>query len=148
MIKFRTAYGPKANPTVDFSKDKGRTIQEQKQGTDINYIMERFTRTGLIEHVRQNEPQFGDFTGIDFQEMQDQVAKVKQLFDSLPSKVKQQFEHDPQKYLDFIAHQENVQDMKDGEIGNSQPKKEQGSDEGGSTAEGGTKGDPGEPKKD
>ena len=84
----------------------------------VNQILERFQRTQLIDHVNQNEPQFGDFTGYDFQTNSNTIARVQTMFNELPANVREQFDHDPAVYLEFVSNPDNIKDMKDGQIDN------------------------------
>lgn len=121
MRKFRKAYDKQRRVRLNFDEDKGLTIQEQKDECDINHILEKYTRTGLINHVNTNEPQFGEFANFDFREQQTLIAKATQLFMKLPAAVRQQFDNDPAKYIEFVKSPENVEDMKDGVIDNEIP---------------------------
>jgi len=118
MTTFRTAYGKRNRVKTSFKDSPSLTIQDQKKSTDINEILNRFQKTGLIDHVQQNEPAFADVTGYDFQTNQNTVATIQSMFNELPASVRQQFDHDPQKYIEHIAVQDNVEDMKDGVIDN------------------------------
>jgi len=71
-----------------------------------------------MDHVQQNEPAFADVTGYDFQTNQNTLATIQSMFNELPASVRQQFDHDPQQYIEHIAVQDNVEDMKDGVIDN------------------------------
>ena len=63
----------------------GKTEQAHKDQCDINYILKDYTRTGLIRHANQHEGQYDDVTAIDFQNAAFTVARVKSLFEGLPS---------------------------------------------------------------
>jgi hypothetical protein len=101
--------------------DDGYTIQEQKDDCDINNIIEKFARTGLINHVNKHEPQFGEFANFDFQQQQTLIAKATQIFMQLPPKIRQQFNNSPANYIEFVKKQENIDDMKDGVIDGKAP---------------------------
>lgn len=120
--KFKTPYdGIRNRKQIDFTGDEGKTIQEQSEATDINNILERYARTGLIDHVQKHEPQYGEFAAYDFQANQNMIAKITQTFEELPARDRQHFNNDPQQFVEFIAQQENIDDMKDGKIGNKPP---------------------------
>jgi len=118
MTTFRTAYGKRNRVKTSFKDSPSLTIQDQKKSTDINEILNRFQKTGLMDHVQQNEPAFADVTGYDFQTNQNTVATIQSMFNELPASVRQEFDHDPQKYIEHIAVQDNIEDMKDGVIDN------------------------------
>lgn len=119
-MKFKTAYSPReaSKTNIDFSEIPTLTVQEQAESTDINRILRRFQKTGLIEHVNKHQAQYGDFTGVDYQTALNQVREVENTFMQLPANVRAEFNHDPQEWLEHIATPENVEDMKDGVIDN------------------------------
>lgn len=121
-MEFRTPYDGKSKRIqIDFSKDKGKTIQEQSAATDINNILARFNRTGIIDHVQKNEPYYGEFGEFDFHHNQNMITKITESFMELPAKTRREFDDDPANFAEFISQQKNVDDMKDGIIGNEEP---------------------------
>lgn len=117
--KFRTAYGERIKTAVvSFKNDEGKTIQEQAAATDINYILERYNRTGLISHVNKHEAQYGEFKEFDFQRNQNMIAQLTQTFEELPANVRRDFDDKVENFAEYIASQENIEDMKDGIIDN------------------------------
>ena len=136
---FRTCYDNKRErKQVCFKDSKGLTHQEQKDQCDINNILDKYARTGLINHVNRYEGQYGDVSSIDYQTMQNQVAEVNSMFADLPAKERQRFNNDPAQFLEFVATQTNVDDMRDGVIGNNSPEAPSVTSEGvsGESAEG------------
>jgi len=119
-IQFRTPFTPRVSVSIDFTKSKNHTRSEQAPATDINNIVKRFHKTGVIDWVANNEPQFGDFTNINFEEIQNKVAQGKQLFESLPAHVRKEFNNNPSEFIEFIQTKDNIEDMRDGEIDGEQ----------------------------
>jgi len=117
---FRTPYTTRKRVGVSFEGDKGKTIQEQKESTDTKFILERYFRTGLIDHVNNHEPQYKEVSQFDYHETLNKVREVETMFLELPSDVRKDFDNDPQQFLDFLKDKDNVDDMRDGEIGNSE----------------------------
>lgn len=101
-VEFRTAYGPKARSKL-ICPEKGRTKQSHKAECDINNILARFQRTGVLEFVNNRQAQWGDVTGIDYQNAMNLVAETKEHFAELPSNVRNRFNNDPVEYLDFVS---------------------------------------------
>ncbi len=103
-MKFRHAYDDKYNPKDYETKvitDGDMTQQSFKEACDINNILNKYNKTGVIEHVNKFEAQYGDIDGATFTEMQFQVAEAKSMFQELPAKARDHFENDPAKFLDF-----------------------------------------------
>jgi len=92
--------------TVDCSKDD-RTHQSFKDECDINRVMERHRKTGIIRQTTQR-PMYGDFSNVgDYQEALNIKLVADEMFAELPSKVRSRFENNPQLFLDFCEDPEN-----------------------------------------
>lgn len=106
---FFSAYSPKRKIRITFPAE-GRTKQSFKQECDINTIMSRYLKTGLLEHVRQDIAQFIDVTGADFMEAQNLVAGANSMFHSLPSHIRTKFDNNPAEFLKFMENPANAQE--------------------------------------
>lgn len=104
--KFITAYGPKSATPMTF-EGPGKTKQSFKDETDINNILARFQRTGLLEFTNKNQPQYADCTGIEYQAGMETIRKASALFQSLPSSVRARFHNEPAEFLDFVQDDKN-----------------------------------------
>lgn len=83
------------------------TEQNHKKECDVNEIIKKYDRTGLLTHVKRIEAQFGDMTGASFRKMQDEVARAKTMFEQFPADVKKRFDNDISKLLEFMESPEN-----------------------------------------
>lgn len=102
----RSAYGTKSPVRLNFN-GTSRTKQSFRDETNINTIMARFQKTGMLEFVNKHEPQYGDVTAIDFQNSMESVAQAREMFADLPSKVRDRFNNDPAELLDFLDNPDN-----------------------------------------
>lgn len=103
----RDYYTPRARRGIIFAA-QGRTKQEFARECDINNIMSRYLKTGIIDHVRDSAPQFLDATGLEFQSAMELVAQAESLFEELPSSIRNRFENDPRQLLEFVHDPANV----------------------------------------
>lgn len=79
---------------------------------DINTIMARYQKTGLIEHVNEHGPRYGDAASYtDYHASMNLVAETNSMFSELPAQIRSQFDNDPSLFLDFIADPENREEM-------------------------------------
>ena len=101
-VKIRSAYTPRTAVKL-ICQGEGRTKQAHKDECDVNLIMARFQKTGVLEFTEKRSPQYGDVTGVDFQEAMRTVTEAQEMFDELPSKVRNRFGNDPAAMLDFIS---------------------------------------------
>lgn len=118
---FKTAYGLKSRESMSFpATGFGRTKQAFAAECDINNIMARYQRTGVIDFAQKNAAQYGDCTGIEFQAGMETVRKAQELFDALPSKLRSRFQNEPAQFLEFVQNPENAEEAR--ELGLVNPK--------------------------
>lgn len=66
--------------------------------------MAKYQKTGLIDHVNQHGPTYGDQPAADdYHAAMNMVANTNSVFAELPSTVRDAFENDPSQYLEYIA---------------------------------------------
>jgi hypothetical protein len=85
--------------------------QAHKEMSNINNIIAKYDRTGIIEHRKEFSGYYDDFTGQDFTDMQFQVAKAKSMFEELPASIRNRFEQSPAKFLDFVQNPANAKEI-------------------------------------
>lgn len=106
-MKFISAYSPKLKVDLDFTDEISMTKQSFAKECDINSIMAKYQKTGLIDHVNKYEGRYGDFTNVsDYQTSLNAVMAAQDEFLSLPSSLRARFANDPAQFLHFV-HDEN-----------------------------------------
>ena len=103
----------KRNAVVIPPYEQGELITEQAHAEhhDINYIIDQYTRTGVLAHNDEYSGQYGDFTRQDFEEAQMAVAEANQFFDTLPQAIRQEFPGGTAEWLEFVSDPENAQQL-------------------------------------
>lgn len=104
---FRSAYSPKHRYSITFP-EQGRTKQAFREECDINIIMARYIKTGVLDHTRAAVAQYLDVTGFEFEAAHQLVAGAKSMFFQLPSAIRTQFDNDPGKFLEFMENPANA----------------------------------------
>lgn len=100
-----------AETGLDFTGQKSRVVQSQKDETDINVIVKRFGVTGQLPNNLRT-PQYGDYEAVlDFQSAMQVVVSAKNQFEALPAAVRKRFGNDPQAYLEFATNPENKDEL-------------------------------------
>jgi len=113
-----------AKPTIKKYGDRsavrqhiGETTRVQQNlhaETDINRIMAKYQKTGLLTHVNTYAGEYGDFSGVpDYKTGLERVQAAEEMFMSLPAKIRDRFNNDPAKFIDFATNPDNVGDMRD-----------------------------------
>lgn len=88
------------------------TKQAFKDECDVNMIMKKFERTGMVAHLAQYQGSYADVSaGLDFQASLDMVQRAHDAFMTLPAKVRKRFENDPGAFLDFVNDPANEKEM-------------------------------------
>lgn len=104
--KVRNAYDRVRVPHV-FSGDS-RTKQSFAKECDINNIMKRYEKDGVITHFNRYGGQYGDFTNVpEYRDAIDKVRSAEEMFMSLPASIRTRFENDPGSFLSFVADPAN-----------------------------------------
>ncbi len=99
-------------PRVQVDTGKvSRTKQAFRKEVDINFIMRKYVKTGLIEHFSKHRGEYGFASGVTFHEAMNVVTKAESMFADLPATVRQRFENDPGEFLDFVDDPENAEEM-------------------------------------
>lgn len=89
-----------------------RTKQSFRDECDINVLLRRFAKTGVIPQ-RTVVPLEGDFTEtMDFRAMQDALNRARDSFLSLPVDVRERFGHSPEKFVRWSLDKDNLAEMR------------------------------------
>lgn len=80
------------------------TEQSHKINCDVNAIIKKYDKTGLISHISRFEAQFGDLSGNDFKTMTDKIINANNQFNNLPSEIRNRFQNNPEELLRFMEN--------------------------------------------
>lgn len=106
--KFISAYGPKTKVDLMPSGISGAGAKQSfKKECDINHIMAKYQKTGLVTHLAKHQPEYGHASAIQFSDAMQTVAQAEQIFAELPSTVRSRFHGDPAEFLIFCENPEN-----------------------------------------
>lgn len=87
--------------------DKSLTRQSEKDSADINVLLARYDKTGVLP-VNPIEGLYLDVSQMqDYRESLDQVNLAGEFFKALPAKIRADFDNDPSQFLDFAVVPEN-----------------------------------------
>ena len=88
-----------------------RTKQSFKDECDINMIMARYVKTGVVNHVNEHKPNYGFAPAITFKEALDTVHTAENMFAELPSALRTKFKNDPGEFLAFVEKPDNRSEL-------------------------------------
>lgn len=82
---------------------------EFRDDCDINKIMARFTKTGLITHLNTAQAAFADVSELgDYTAIHNRLLAAQEAFMSLPAHIRKDMDHDPSKFEAYLADPENA----------------------------------------
>jgi len=82
----------------------GKTVTEQHHAKtcNINYIIGKYQKTGLVDHINRHQGKYGDVSGADFDRAMQLVTEQETVFAELPSTVRAHYDNDVVKYLEHV----------------------------------------------
>lgn len=112
----RSAYIPheRVYPHND-GGDVSLTRQEFADECDINVLMDRFQKTGMLPGSPPAPGQYFDTDLLpgDFREAMDILNAGTTAFMSLPAKVRKEFDNDPAQFVDFAVDPQNIDKLRE-----------------------------------
>jgi len=88
------------------------TKQSFANECDINNIMKRYEKDGVLNHLNTFQGNYGDFTGaVEYHEAMGIVARADQMFMTLPAEIRAKFGNDPGAFVEFATNPKNLDEM-------------------------------------
>lgn len=95
-----------------FFKEPSRTVQASKDECDVNKIMAKYQKNGLLTHLNRFEGKYDDVSNaVEYQEALNIVRESERVFMTLPSSVRAKFENDPGAFMAFVNDPSNANEM-------------------------------------
>lgn len=120
-VEMYSVYVEKEHPGHDFSKD-GRTRQEFADECDINILLARYEKSGVLTHYSQVEPVYMDLSEVpDLQASLAAMREAERAFMTLPATVRREFDNDAVKFVEFAQNPENIDQMREWKLAPPKP---------------------------
>ena len=85
-----------------------RTQQQFRDKVNVNSIMAKYRKTGLIEHVRTNPGIYSDLTELpDYMTAMQTVINANRTFETIPANIRLRFQNDPAQLISFLSDPSN-----------------------------------------
>jgi len=111
MATFRSMYNNRPED-VGITCAGSRTKQSFRDECDINTLMRRYERSGVLPNGVGNA-RYGDFSAVgDFMEAQNLILRSQAQFRALPSRVRDRFRNDAGEFLRFVNDKRNYDEAK------------------------------------
>lgn len=92
--------------------DESLAVQDERDEVDINNIIARFLKTGVLPSSLR-VPRQGDFT--EARSMQDSLQLILQAEDAfmeLPADMRARFHHDAAEFVEFVSDEKNLPELR------------------------------------
>lgn len=110
-IQFVTRFNRPKGRAIRF-EGPGRTKQAHKAECDINTILAKYRKTGILPGLIKANPAYGDFSAVeDYQTSIEVVRKAEEQFAALPARARERFANNPAAFLAFCADPKNGKEM-------------------------------------
>lgn len=109
MKKFKTIYNYVQNDGVKFN-EPSMTQQQFKDECDINKIMERYLKTGVLSDPldQRGTPKYGEYAEIgDYMDHMNKVVEANEMFEALPASIRKRFNNNPADLVEFVMDANN-----------------------------------------
>ena len=108
-MNFKTLYKPhqprKYSTTIT---EESLTQQQFKAECDVNNILAKYKKTGMITHLSKHKGEFGDFSNVeDYQTSLARLDQAHQSFQMLPAELRAKFHNDPKNLIAFLSDSSN-----------------------------------------
>lgn len=90
------------------NKQPSKTDQQYKDDTDVNYILNKYAKTGQLSHVNQVRGQYADVSEIpDLHSALQKVKLADEAFMQLSSAIRKRFNNQPAVMVEFLQDPKN-----------------------------------------
>lgn len=90
------------------------TVQNEIENCDINNIMKKYEKTGLIDHVREHPGQYVDLVAPEsYHAALNVILEAQSSFHQLPAALRKRFNNDPAEMLAFTQDDKNIPEMRE-----------------------------------
>lgn len=94
----------------DGKPELSRAKQEFRDECDINVIAKKAEAGGFL--AQSQAPIYGDFTQYgDFKAACDLVLQAEELFLDIPASIRERFDNDPAKFMEFASNADNAEEL-------------------------------------
>ncbi len=95
-------------------KGPGRTRQDQKDSCDLNLMMRKYLKQGVLPRLNTKTPVYDDFsTALSYHESLDRIKRADILFAALPAQLRASCENDPAQLIAYVEGGEHIDELVD-----------------------------------
>lgn len=108
-LKFKTRFETHPPRTYAFQTiGESMTQQQFKEECDVNNILAKYRKNGLVTHLSKHNGNFGDFSNVeDYQTSLGKLMEAQNAFLQLPSELRSKFQNDPANLVAYLSDPKN-----------------------------------------
>ncbi len=109
-LKCRTAYTARDEEHLGIVFPSDSLVQRHfQQECDVNFIVDRYVKSGEMPHIAENPPVFADVSEVpdDLMQSYDKIFLAEQAFMQLPSKLRKELDNDPARLGAWLQDENN-----------------------------------------
>lgn len=92
-------------------RGKSRTKSEFAKECDVNFVVSKFLKTGVLSHLALRPGVFGEHVHVDLKSAMDLMCNAQEVFSQLPAKVRKICNNDPAEFIDFVSDSTNIDSL-------------------------------------
>lgn len=101
-------------PREEYQVGELLTEQNHAESYDMQFIIDQYTRTGVLGHNDMYEGAYMDISSVeDYESAQIAVAEADSFFESLPADIRADFKRGTPEFLEFVRDPANVDKLKE-----------------------------------
>nr|AVQ10275.1 minor capsid protein [Gokushovirinae environmental samples] len=115
VIELNSAASLWRRDVQEVNDEPSMTRQEMSDDCDINVIMKRYERTGMLPFNATQPPAYLDLTMTppDLMTAMNLMNNAESAFMSLPANVRKEFDNDPMRFVEFASDAQNIERMRE-----------------------------------
>ncbi len=114
MAELFSFYRVHERVSLAFDPDSSKTKQQFGPECDVNNILKRFEKTGVIDHVAETAPIYADAPNFDdLQMVLNHVEELRDVFLGFPARIRAMFQNDPIEFLEAMQDPERQAELQE-----------------------------------
>ncbi len=90
------------------------TKQSFKDDCDINVVMRKYEKSGLLTHLNQNQGDYSNFIDApDYHTAMLAIRAAEENFMTIPAQIRSRFHNDAGNFLEFAQNPDNLEEMRE-----------------------------------
>lgn len=112
-VKVYSAFDRPDHEGYDFFDEMSPVQQHFRDQSDINFIVDYWTRTGTFSSINPNPARYFDCTVVqDYQSALDTLCKADEILESMTPQQRAKFHNDPVAFIEYFSDPSNFDELK------------------------------------